>query len=82
MTAICACDLRRALQLPLELNGNFYCGGCGGLFEGKRAKIAKDWWQTSGRINDEMMGGYATRLRQARIKRKGRKRAKKRGHRG
>jgi hypothetical protein len=42
--------------LPLELEGRFYCGSCGGLFEGLRADLAKNMWSTTGRINNEIMG--------------------------
>jgi hypothetical protein len=74
MTAICVCDLRRSLQLPLEFNGSFYCGGCGGLFEGKRAQIAKEMWEHTARINNEFLGRYTARLRRPVKRKKGRKR--------
>lgn len=54
MTAICKCD-GFPLALPLELENRFYCGSCGGMYEGKRAAMAKDMWETTGRINLSIM---------------------------
>lgn len=56
MTATCICKPPRLFRtLPLELDRKFYCGSCGGLFEGVHARMAKEMWEMTGRINASSM---------------------------
>jgi hypothetical protein len=74
MTAICKCQGFPG-ALPLEHDGKFYCGSCGGLYEGIAALVAKNMWTTTGRINDEVMAipiTVSTRVPRIRRTRKGR----------
>jgi len=59
MTTICTCKyLIYAGLLPLEHEGRFFCGACGYVCEGRRAKEAKLTWDHAAGVNARIMRIY------------------------